>query len=51
MRAISQLIHKYNYFRDEKVGGLYTLFYDDETKRTKNEEYFNVKYGIEFIKA
>lgn len=37
MRAISQLIHKYNYFRDEKVGGLYTLFYDDETKRTKTK--------------
>lgn len=48
MRAISHLIHKYNYFRDEEVGGLYTLFYDGDTKRTKNEEYFNVKYGIDF---
>ena len=36
-RAISNLVYKYNYFRDISVGGQYTMYYDEDTRRTPAE--------------
>lgn len=49
--AIWHLERRYNYFRDEEVGGLYTLFYDEETKRTPREQYYIDKYHLKFEQA
>lgn len=49
--VVNRLIRVYNYFTDEEVGGLYTLYYDEDTKRTPNEHTFSKRYGLKFEKA
>lgn len=49
--AIKRLTDVYNYFTDEEVGGLYTMYYDEDTKRTPNEHTFTKRYGLKFEKA
>lgn len=50
-KAIWHLTTKYNYFRDEKIGGLYTLFYDEQTHRTPMEHLYTKRYGLKFKEA
>ena len=39
---------KYNYFSDGTGKHPDVLYYDSETRRAPNEEYFTRKYGIKF---
>lgn len=50
-RAIWQLEKYYNYFRDDEVGGLYTMYYDEKTKRTPKENLYIERYGLTFKQA
>lgn len=50
-KAIWHLETKYNYFRDEEVGGLYTLFYDEQTRRSTKEHLYIKRYGLKFKEA
>lgn len=50
-KAIWCLETKYNYFRDEEVGGLFTLFYDKQTRRTPKEHLYIKRYGLKFKEA
>ncbi len=50
-QAIYRLISKYGYFQDEEVGGIYTLYYDELTKRAPREHLFVKRYGLKFEKA
>lgn len=47
-KAIHYLIAQYNYFRDVPVGGIYTMYFDAETRRTPNESLFSRRYGLKF---
>lgn len=49
--VINRLIRVYNYFTDEEVGGLYTLYYDKDTKRTPRENIYSKRYGLKFEQA
>lgn len=50
-KAIWNLTTRYNYFRDEEVGGPYTLFYDNQTHRTPMEHLYIKRYGLKFKEA
>lgn len=47
--SIRRLVTLHNYFRSETDS--LTLHYDEQTRRTPNEEYFSRRYGIKFISA
>lgn len=47
--AMYRLRRVYNYFLVD--GEPYTLYYDNETKRSKREDYYFKKYRINFAKA
>lgn len=48
-RTIARLAGRYSYFRNAKYP--YTLFYDEQTRRTTNEQYFTDKYNLRFVDA
>lgn len=50
-RAISNLVYKYNYFRDISVGGQYTMYYDEDTRRTPAEALYVERYKLKFEPA
>ncbi|WP_370790467.1 hypothetical protein [Leyella stercorea] len=50
-KAIWYLENMRNYFRDIEVGGKFTLYYDDETKRSGKECYYAQQLGLTFKKA
>lgn len=50
-KAIWYLENMRNYFRDIEVGGKFTLYYDDETKRSGKECYYALQLGLTFKKA
>lgn len=50
-KAIWYLENMRNYFRDIEVGGKFTLYYDDETKRSGKECYYARHLGLTFKKA
>lgn len=50
LRVIANLRHRYKYFRDMDVADGYTLFYDEQTQRCR-EEYYTKKYGLKFKQA
>lgn len=47
--SIRRLVTLHNYFRSETDS--LTLHYDEQTRRTPNEEYFSRRYSIKFISA
>lgn len=49
--AIRRLCDKYNYFTDESTGGVYTLYYDEETRRTPKEDFYSKRHGLTFRQA
>lgn len=49
-KAIWYLENMRNYFRDIEVGGKFTLYYDDETKRSDKECYYAQQLGLTFKK-
>lgn len=50
-KAIFHLTKHLDYFLDEEVGGDYTLFYDEETKRSPFEQHYIEKYRLKFQQA
>lgn len=50
-KAIWKLENIYGYFQDEEVGGYYTMYYDEQTKRTPMEHLYIKRYGLKFEKA
>lgn len=47
-RAIWYLVNMRNYFRDIEVGGRFTLYYDEQTKRSGKEDYYTKSCGLTF---
>lgn len=47
--AMYHLFKKYNYFYDTVDS--HTLYYDSQTKRSSNEQYYIDKYGLKFEQA
>lgn len=47
-KAIWYLVNMRNYFRDIEVGGRFTLYYDNETKRSGKEDYYTKSCGLTF---
>lgn len=50
-KTIWYLENMRNYFRDIEVGGRFTLYYDEQTKRSGKEEYYAKSFGLTFKKA
>lgn len=50
-KAIYHLVNNYGYFQDEEVGGCYTMYYDEQTKRTPKEHLYIERYGLKFEQA
>lgn len=50
-RAISHLVCKFNYFRDISVGGQYTMYYDENTRRTPVEALYVERHKLKFEPA
>ena len=42
------LVNMRNYFRDIEVGGRFTLYYDEQTKRSGKEDYYTKSCGLTF---
>ena len=47
-QALYHLKHKYNYFSLDEA---YVLFYDTQTRRCNDEQYYSIRYGIKFVEA
>ena len=47
-KAIWYLVNMRNYFRDIEVGGRFTLYYDEQTKRSGKEDYYTKSCGLTF---
>lgn len=50
-KAIWKLENIYGYFQDEEAGGYYTMYYDEQTKRTPMEHLYIKRYGLKFEQA
>jgi hypothetical protein len=46
--VINYLVRRRNYFRDIEVGGRFTLYYDEQTKRSGKEDYYTKSCGLTF---
>lgn len=47
-RAATRLCREFNYFRDKRVGGQFTLYYDAQTRRTPFESVYTQRYRFLF---
>lgn len=50
-KTIWYLVNSRNYFRDIEVGGRFTLYYDEETRRSDREEHYTKSLGLTFKKV